>query len=149
MPVLGTQLPLERVIEIAEFRAALRAFTRRSEAVCRDWDLTPQRYLLLLAIEGSPDGSRRMSFTEIARRLQLSRNTVTELCGRAEESGLLVREPSKEDQRVIYLRLTAEAERRLYGVLRESDEDRRALMEVFALGEETLITATSSIAAPE
>ena len=94
----------------------LREFLRHNERACAQWDLTPQRFLLLLVIKGAPDGSERMSFTDLAGRLHLSRNTVTELCARAEESGLLSREPSEVDQRVVYLRLTHEGERRLEAV---------------------------------
>jgi DNA-binding MarR family transcriptional regulator len=122
---------LDRIIRIAQFRADLRAFLRHNELVCRNAGLTPQRYLLLLAIKGAPDGSQRLSFTELADRLQLTRNTVTELCARAENAGLLHREPSQEDQRVVYLRLTPEGERRLLGVIRESDGYRRELRDAF------------------
>jgi DNA-binding MarR family transcriptional regulator len=63
--------------------------------------------------------------------LQLSRNSVTELCARAEEIGLIRREPSATDQRVVYLRLTEEGDRRLRGVLLESDLLRRDLDDAF------------------
>jgi len=124
-------LPLERVMRIAEFRAGLRAFMHRSEQSARAWGLTPQRYSLLLAIKGAPDGSERLSFTEISRRLLLSRNTVTELCQRAEEAGLIQREPSERDHRIVYLRLTAEGERRLTGVVLDNDLLRRELDKTF------------------
>jgi len=124
-------IPRERFLRIAEFRANLRAFLRHNERSCREWGLTPQRYLLLLAIKGAPDGSERMSVTELADRLQLSRNTVTELSARAEEAGLVVREPSTIDQRVVYLRVTPEGERRLSGVVRESDGYRNELTKAF------------------
>ncbi|HEY5294388.1 MAG TPA: MarR family transcriptional regulator [Gaiellaceae bacterium] len=124
-------LPLERVIRVAEFRAGLRAFMHRSEEIAQSWGLTPQRYLLLLTIKGAADGSERLSFTQISRRLYLSRNTVTELCQRAEEAGLIRRERSDSDQRVVYLRLTDEGDRRLTGVLLESDRLRRELDKTF------------------
>ncbi len=122
---------LDQIVRIAEFRAELRAFLRHNEHVCRRWELTPQRYLLLLAIKGAPDGSERLSFTSLAERLQLSRNTVTELCGRAEQAGLIRREPSETDQRVVYLRLSPEGERRLLGVISEGDGFRRELQAAF------------------
>ena len=125
------EIPLGEYQRIAEFRARLREFLRHNERACAQWDLTPQRFLLLLVIKGAPDGSERMSFTDLAGRLQLSRNTVTELCARAEESGLLSREPSEVDQRVVYLRLTHEGERRLEAVVRESDGYRSELRASF------------------
>jgi DNA-binding MarR family transcriptional regulator len=117
-------LSVERVQHVAQFRVALRHFLRQSEEVCRRWRLTPQRYFLLLVIKGAPDGSERLNFTDVAERLQLSTNSVTDLCSRAEEAGLIRREPSLEDQRVTYLRLTPEGERRLRGVVAETDRYR-------------------------
>jgi len=125
------QLPLERVIQISEFRTGLRVFLRQSERVADRWGLTPQRYLLLLSIKGAPDGSERISFGHLAERLQLSRNTVTELVARAEEANLVRREPSDRDQRVTYLRLTEEGERRLVGALSEGDTNRPELIRAF------------------
>jgi DNA-binding MarR family transcriptional regulator len=106
-------LPVEDVIAVAEFRAALRSFLRKSERVARQSGLTPQRHLLLLMIKGAPDRSSQSTVTELARRLQLAQSTVTELVSRAEESGLIEREQSGRDGRVAYLRLTPEGERRL------------------------------------
>jgi DNA-binding MarR family transcriptional regulator len=127
----ASDIPLERVIRIAEFRAHLRTFMRRSELSSRKWDLTPQRYQMLLAIKGAPDGSEQLSVSALADRLQLERNTVTELARRAEEAGLLQREVSDADQRVVFVRLTDEGERRLAGVIRESDAYRRDLLAAF------------------
>jgi DNA-binding MarR family transcriptional regulator len=75
--------------------------------------LTPQRYLLLLMIKGAVDGSEQSTVTELAGRLQLAQSTVTELVRRAEETGLLEREQSHTDARVVHLRLTPEGSRRL------------------------------------
>jgi DNA-binding MarR family transcriptional regulator len=124
-------LPLDRIIHIAAFRSELRAFLRQSEAVASRWQLTPQRYLLLLAIKGAPDGNERLSLTELANRLYLSPNTVTELCARAQAAGLLDREPAEHDLRVVYMRLTEEGERRLRGALLENESLRVELIDAF------------------
>jgi DNA-binding MarR family transcriptional regulator len=124
-------MPLKRIMRIAEFRAALREFERHSEQVARRWELTPQRYLLLLAIKGAPDGSQRASLTQLTRRLQLGANTVTELVARAEQTGLVQRERAQHDRRIVHLSLTREGERRLLGALTESDELRRELAAAF------------------
>src|SRR5690242_5205105 len=102
-----------RVIEVADFREALRRFLRNSERIARRSGLTPQRPLLLLMVKGARDGSEQSTVTELAERLQLAQSTVTELVSRAEEAGLVEREQSQSDARVAYLRLTAEGERRL------------------------------------
>jgi DNA-binding MarR family transcriptional regulator len=128
---VAADLPLERIIRIADFRAQLRTFLRSSEVISRAWGLTPQRYLMLLAIKGASDGSERLSVTALADRLQLERHTVTELTTRAEEAGLVEREPSQDDNRVVYLRLTAEGERLLHAVIEESEASRQALAVAF------------------
>jgi DNA-binding MarR family transcriptional regulator len=124
-------IPLEKIIQIAEFRSRLRAFLRHNEQVARRVGLTPQRYELLLAIKGAPGGSQRLSFTALAQRIHLSRNSVTELCARAEETGLITRTPSSEDQRVVYLRLTREGEKLLRKALTENERSRLELMDAF------------------
>lgn len=110
----GDQQPtVEDVVAVAEFRAALRKFLRRSERIARQSGLTPQRFLLLLMIKGAPGGEEQSTVTELSDRLQLAQSTVTELVRRAEEVGLVEREQSQRDARVAHLRLTAEGERRL------------------------------------
>jgi len=46
--VLAIPLSTEDVIAVAEFRAALRTFLRKTEQTARSAGLTPQRYLLLV-----------------------------------------------------------------------------------------------------
>jgi DNA-binding MarR family transcriptional regulator len=118
---------IDDVIAVADFRAALRSFLRKSERVARQSGLTPQRYLLLLMIKGAPDGSSQSTVTELARRLQLAQSTVTELVSRAEESGLIERRQSGRDGRVAYLRLTEEGERRLHLSFTGLDTERQQL----------------------
>jgi DNA-binding MarR family transcriptional regulator len=116
----------------AEFRAALRRFLRRSEKIARDCGLTPQRYLLLLMIKGSPGGRELSTVTELSERLQLAQSTVTELVSRAEEAGLIARERSPDDARVAHLRLTDEGERRLLRSFTELAKERDQLRDVFS-----------------
>ena len=119
-------------MRVADFRAALRRFLRKSERVARASGLTPQRHLLLLMIKGAPDGSERSTVTDLAERLQLAQSSVTELVRRAEEVGLVKREPSSADGRVAHLTLTPEGERRLArsftSLAGEREELRRAFL---------------------
>jgi DNA-binding MarR family transcriptional regulator len=124
--------PAADVVAVAEFRATLRRFMRVSERNARGAGLTPQRYLLLLMIKGAPDGSEQSTVTELAERLQLAQSTVTELVGRAEETGLVERERSSDDGRIAHLRLTAEGERRLADAFTSNASERSALREAFA-----------------
>jgi DNA-binding MarR family transcriptional regulator len=99
----------QQVARIAEFRAALRRFERHVEQVARRHGLTPQRFSLLLQIEGTA-GDLRVG--ELAERMQLTPNTVTELIIRAEEAQLVRRASSAADARVVHLETTAEGRRR-------------------------------------
>jgi DNA-binding MarR family transcriptional regulator len=119
------------VANVADFRAALRRFLRKSERIARSSGLTPQRHLLLLMIKGAADGSERSTVTELAERLQLAQSTVTELVSRAEEAGLVARETSAHDARVAHLRLTDEGERRLALAFTKLETERRELREAF------------------
>jgi DNA-binding MarR family transcriptional regulator len=120
------------VIAVAEFRAALRRFLRRTERIARHCGLTPQRYLLLLMIKGSAAGNEQSTVTELAERLQLAQSTVTELVSRAEEAGLVERTQSQSDARVAHLRLTEEGNRRLMASFSELASERNFVREAFA-----------------
>jgi DNA-binding MarR family transcriptional regulator len=122
---------LDEYMRVAELRASLRRFQRRTERIARESKLTPQRYLLLLMIKGAPGGDQRSTVTELARQLQLAQSTVTELVGRAEASGLVRREVSERDARVSYLRLTDEGERRLQSAFAGLEAERQQLRAAF------------------
>jgi DNA-binding MarR family transcriptional regulator len=126
------QTPLEDFIAAAEFRTALRRFLRKSERVAHQSGLTPQRYLLLLMIKGAADRQERSTVTELADKLQLAQSTVTELVSRAEEIGLISREPSPVDARVAHLRLTPEGENRLLLSFRGLSTERAQLRDAIA-----------------
>ncbi len=111
----------------AAYRTAFRRFLRRTDAAAENAGLTSQRYDLLLQIAAA--GSVRV--TDLCERLQLRQTAVTELVKRAEEAGLLGREPSSDDARSWVLRLTAEGERRLMRAFAALREDRTALAEAF------------------
>jgi len=127
-----TGLTTHEFIALAGLRSALRVFMRQTEQTARRSGLTPQRHLLLLMIKGAPDGSERSTVTELSERLQLAQSTVTELVRRAEDAGLLEREQSESDGRVVYLRLTKEGERRLERVDEKLTIERARLRETIA-----------------
>jgi DNA-binding MarR family transcriptional regulator len=129
-------------VAVAEFRAGLRRFLRRSERVARASGLTPQRYLLLLMVRGAADGSGRSTVTELSERLQLAQSTVTELVARAEEAGLLRREQSQSDARVAHLMLTEEGGRRLDQAFTGLSTERSQLRDAFTQLDTELPDAT-------
>ncbi|MFN2470178.1 MAG: MarR family transcriptional regulator [Gaiellaceae bacterium] len=82
-------------------------------------------------IKGAPDRTEKARFTDVAARLRLARTTVTELATRAERAGLVRRERSEDDRRVVYLHLTAQGEARLARAVDAMAVERRALAEAF------------------
>lgn len=129
---MAQRVPVERVMRVADFRAALREFLSRSESVLRGLGLTPQRYLLLVFVKGAVDGSSRATMSELRERLKLSPNTVTELVDRAERDGLVVREPGPGDQRVVVVRLTGTGEQAVDEAILATATHRHELAERFA-----------------
>lgn len=78
-------------------------------------------------IKGAADGSEQATVGELADRMKLAQNTVTELVQRTEQVGLIDRETSPADARSAHLRLTSEGERRLTAALTGNDRSRAEL----------------------
>ena len=123
----GPELTTSTAIRVAALRETLRAFLRESELIAMANDLTPQRHLLLLMIKGAPDGSETATITELASRLRLAQQTVTDLVRRAEAAGLIERGRSPDDRRIVLLRLTTDGERRLASSVHQHAGERRRL----------------------
>jgi DNA-binding MarR family transcriptional regulator len=120
------------VAPVAEFRLVLRRFQHETERVARDCGLTPGWYLLMLQIKGSPDLTERTTVTALAQRLQLAQSSVTELVSRAEQAGLIEREPSPSDARVVFLRLSPKGEQAFARAFRDLAAERQVLREAIA-----------------
>lgn len=120
-------LRLEQVQQIAEFRFALRRCERTAELAAQRAGLTPRQYMLLLALEGSPDGNGRETIGDLADRLQLAQSTITGLVDRAEAAGLVRREPGPTDGRVVAVAVTPAGSARLERALAVLAEDRDAV----------------------
>src|ERR671930_471835 len=82
---------LSDVQEAAELRRRLTRFLAHGDATVRRCGLTPQRYRLMLAVKGAPDGSEARTVGGIAADLQLAQSSATELVDRAEAAWLVVR----------------------------------------------------------
>jgi DNA-binding MarR family transcriptional regulator len=95
--------------KLAEFRYHLARFLRRRKDAARSGDLQAQQYELLLSIAGLPRETRP-TIKEIARQLCLEHHTVVELADRLEKRGLLKRQTSGDDRRVVLLHLTREGQ---------------------------------------
>lgn len=118
----------EEYREAADLRSALRQFLRRSEEIARRHGLTPRQYLLLLMIKGAPGGREQATISQLVERLALTQSTVTELAQRAEDAGLIVREASPKDGRVVMLSLTPEGERAMSAAFEELGPERETLL---------------------
>jgi DNA-binding MarR family transcriptional regulator len=117
---------------VAEFRVALRRFQRQSDVVARECGITPSWYQLLLQIKGAPDLSEQTTVTALAQRLQLAQSSVTELVARAEQAGLIERTSSRDDARVVLLRLSGRGEEVFARAFRSLAAEREALREAIA-----------------
>ncbi|HEY6961069.1 MAG TPA: MarR family transcriptional regulator [Gaiellaceae bacterium] len=131
---MAPPISVSRAMRVAEFRAALRDFQSQNESILRELGMTPQRYLLLLFVKGALDGSSRPTMTELRERMKLSPNTVTELVDRVARDGLVVRDAGIDDQRVVFVRLTAKGTRAVDEAIRATTAQRRE----FALRFDTL-----------
>jgi DNA-binding MarR family transcriptional regulator len=120
------------VAPVAEFRLRLRNFQHETERVARDCGITPGWYQLMLQIKGSPDLTERTTVTALAQRLHLAQSSVTELVSRAEQAGLIEREPSTNDARVVFLRLSRQGEQSFARAFRNLAAERNALREAIA-----------------
>jgi len=97
---------------LARLRYLLRVFLRFSEDAARDEGLTPQQHQLLLAVRGF-EGDRSPTVGEVADMLQLQQHSVVELVDRAEDAGLIRRQPDKSDRRRQLLSVTDHGETHL------------------------------------
>jgi DNA-binding MarR family transcriptional regulator len=119
----------EEVQQAAAFRAALRSFERTVEQVSASAGLTPQQYLLLVTIEGAPDGSGTETIGGVAERMRLAQSSATGLVERAEAAGLVRRERSERDGRIVRVSLTRRGRDRLAEVFARLEHERDTLAE--------------------
>ena len=96
--------------DLAEFRYQIRRYLRYMEEKARAAGHNPQQYQLLLAIEGLPEG-QMPTIKTIAERMQLNHNSTVELVDRCERSGLLRRQRTGLDRRIVSLVPTLKGKR--------------------------------------
>jgi DNA-binding MarR family transcriptional regulator len=95
--------------QLASFRYALRSFLRFSESAAKKLGLSAQHYQALLAVCATADG--HVTINDLAQQLLIRHNSAVGLVDRLTAQGLLAREPSAQDGRKVYLRLTAKGDR--------------------------------------
>jgi DNA-binding MarR family transcriptional regulator len=99
---------------LGALRYTLRRFARQTELEARHYGITPQQYLLLLALKGFP-GRDWANITELAERLQIRHNAVIALLNRMEAGQLVTRrqDADRTDRRVVQIHLTPQGEKLL------------------------------------
>ena len=97
---------------LAEFRYQMRRFQRFSELAARDAGITPQQYLLMLQVKGTP-GRDWALVGELAEKLQMQHHGAVALVTRCEAQGLVKKRPDESDRRQVQVHLSAQGERLL------------------------------------
>jgi DNA-binding MarR family transcriptional regulator len=101
----------------AEFRAALRRFLRFSEEQSRNYGITPQQHLLLLAVRGHAHYPN-VSIGDVAEALQIRHHSASLLVDRCVRRGLLSRREDPNDRRRALVSLTDEGQTVLDSITR-------------------------------
>jgi DNA-binding MarR family transcriptional regulator len=94
----------------SQFRHELRRFLRFGEEASRAAGITAVQYHLLLHTQAFA-GREWASIGELAERLQTAPHGVVALVTRCEDAGLVRRQPSKSDGRLVEVHLTAKGRR--------------------------------------
>lgn len=117
---------------LAQFRYQLRRFLRFSEQATRRKGVTPLQYQLMLQIKGFP-GREWATVVELAERLQAKHHGVVALISRCEKAGLVVRNVSRSDMRLVEVRLTGKGEHCLEQLARLHRAEHLSLRGEFAI----------------
>ena len=117
---------------LAQFRYQLRRFLRFSEEATRKKGVTPLQYQLMLQIKGFP-GREWATVVELAERLQAKHHGVVALISRCEKAGLVVRNVSRSDMRLVEVQLTAKGEHCLEQLARLHRAEHLSLRGEFAI----------------
>jgi DNA-binding MarR family transcriptional regulator len=125
-------MPKAEFEALAQFRYQLRRFLRFSEEATRRKGVTPLQYQLMLQIKGFP-GREWATVVELAERLQAKHHGVVALISRCEKGGLVVRNISRSDMRLVEIRLTAKGEHCLVQLARLHRAEHLSLRGTFSL----------------
>ena len=106
MPLI--EVDQRKIRALAGFRNALRRFLVFSEDVTRRESMTTQQYQAILAIKAWPRGA--ISVGELAEELLLKSNAAAQLIDRLAKMGLVKRQKSETNVRVVLVQLTERGE---------------------------------------
>src|SRR5579864_6078122 len=103
--------------DLLTLRTGLRRFLRWSEQQAEEAGITPAQHQLLLAVRGHRDPAGP-TIGEVADYLLLRHHSAVGLVDRAEAAGLVRRQRSGDDHRLVRLHLTRDGARRLEALAR-------------------------------
>ena len=115
---------------LSYFRYQLRRFLRFSEQITHEMGITNLQYLLLLHIKGY-QGKGWASVSELAERLQSHHHGVVSLVTRCEKLGLVSRQKSESDKRVIEVHLTPAGLKAVEKIARKHRDELLSLQGIF------------------
>ncbi len=115
------------ILAVTRFRFALRRFEQHTDALVRGCRLTPQRYMLLLAVRSAQVTVGYATVSTISRELLMPQTTVTDLVARAADAGLITKDGDSKDARIVRITITDEGDRRLACAIRSLAGDRANL----------------------
>lgn len=117
---------------LSTFRYQLRKFLRFSEEAAQGEGVTPQQYLLLLHVKGTP-GRDWASVSELAERLQSQHHSVVALISRCEKLKLVQRRNSEVDRRQVNIHLLPAGERCLAKLAELHHAELNSLADIFPI----------------
>jgi DNA-binding MarR family transcriptional regulator len=109
---------------LAMFRRTLRSFLHFSSEAAAAAGLEPQQYQALLALRGAADG-KAMTVGELADELLIRPHSAVGLVTRLEKQGLVARERSSSDRRLVFVALTPRGDELLSGLAAAHKEELR------------------------
>lgn len=144
-PSPPTPLSKEQYEALSEFRYQLRRFIHFSETAAKDAGLTPLQYLFMLHVCGFP-GRDWATVNELAERLQMQHHGVVALLTRCEEAGLVRRQKSKMDRRLVEVHLQAQGAAQLERLAVLHEAELRSLRKTFQVARITAFNDTDALA---
>jgi DNA-binding MarR family transcriptional regulator len=141
-PLSGDQISM-----LFTFRRAMLQFTKWSEHRVRTAGLTPQQYLLLLAIRAR-SGDEPPSVGRLAADLLIRPNSANELINRAEAIDLVRRERDTRDQRVVRVSLSGHGTEVLESLATEHLAELERAAQTLSISEEFLARLSAKFLGP-
>ena len=133
---------------LSEFRYQLRRFLHFSETAATDAGLTPLQYLLMLHVRGFP-GRDWATVNELSECLQMKHHGVVALLTRCEEAGLVVRQKSKTDRRMVEVHLQAKGTAQLERLAALHEAELGALQKTFQVARITAFNDLDALSRQE